>query len=234
MATFNESDKLRDAVFTGVDLRSARFVESDLSNVAMRGVEISGAAVDAPWLVHGDGLLINGVDVVDYVEAELNKRFPGRDQRRAADPPGLRSAWTALESAWSATLDRVATMPAGTVDVSVAGEWSFAQTLRHLIFATDLWLGKGALQLDDPMHPVGRLDDDTSTPMYDEILRVRAERVAMVRDFLQGVTTDELAQQCRNPHDPDYPETMLSCLHVILEEEWEHLRFATRDLDAQA
>ena len=34
-----------------------------------------------------------------------------------------------------------AAMPRETVDVSVDGEWSFAQTLRHLVFATDVWLG---------------------------------------------------------------------------------------------
>jgi hypothetical protein len=31
---------------------------------------------------------------------------------------------------------------------------------------------------------------------------------------------------------PEYEETTRSCLHVILEEEWEHHRFAERDLDA--
>ena len=31
---------------------------------------------------------------------------------------------------------------------------------------------------------------------------------------------------------PAYQESTLSCLHVILEEEWEHLRYAVRDLDA--
>ena len=35
-----------------------------------------------------------------------------------------------------------------------------------------------------------------------------------------------------NPHDPAYQETALSCLHTILEEEWEHHRYAVRDLDA--
>jgi hypothetical protein len=35
-----------------------------------------------------------------------------------------------------------------------------------------------------------------------------------------------------NPHDPEYSETTLSCLHVILNEEWEHHRYAVRDLDA--
>ena len=54
----------------------------------------------------------------------------------------------------------------------------------------------------------------------------------MVRDFLATVTSDELAATRKNPHAPEYPETVLSCLHVILEEEWEHHRYAVRDLDA--
>ena len=36
----------------------------------------------------------------------------------------------------------------------------------------------------------------------------------------------------RNPHDPAAAETVRSCLHVVLQESWEHLRFALRDLDA--
>ena len=74
----------------------------------------------------------------------------------------------------------------------------------------------------------------TVAPSYAEVLDVRADRVAMVRDFLATVTTDELARARRNPWAPEYPETTLSCLHVILEEEWEHHRYAVRDLDALA
>jgi hypothetical protein len=54
----------------------------------------------------------------------------------------------------------------------------------------------------------------------------------MVRDFLATVSPDMLASPRRNPHNPEYQETTLSCLHVILEEEWEHHRYAVRDLDA--
>ena len=61
---------------------------------------------------------------------------------------------------------------------------------------------------------------------------MRGSRVAMVRDFLATVTSAELATPRRNPTNPDEPETTLSCLHVILEEEWEHHRYAVRDLDA--
>ena len=46
------------------------------------------------------------------------------------------------------------------------------------------------------------------------------------------VTQDGLAATCKNQWAPEYQETTLSCLHVILEEEWEHHRYAVRDLDA--
>jgi hypothetical protein len=36
----------------------------------------------------------------------------------------------------------------------------------------------------------------------------------------------------RNPWAPERLESTLKCLHVILEEEWEHHRYAVRDLDA--
>ena len=242
MATFSESDDLLKAEFRGVNLSGARFVESDLSGVVMRGVDIAGSDIDAPWLFEdGSVLRVNGVDVAPFVDAELNRRFPGRAERRAEDPDGLRAAWAALESTWAATLDRAAAMPAGTVDISVAGEWSFAQTLRHLVHATDMWLGRGIMELEQPFHPIGLIDgaggadmsdSTTDTTAYAEVLVVRAGRVAMVRDFLAAVTPADLVAVRKNPHNPEHPETVRSCLHVILEEEWEHHRFAVRDLDA--
>ena len=243
MATFTRSDDLQDAEFVVANLRGARFVESDLSGVVMRGVELAGADIDAPWLVHGDFLRINGVDVIPLVEAELNRRFPGRSDRRAQSPDGLRTAWSALERTWEATLERAAAMPAGTVDVSVGGEWSFAQTLRHLVLATDTWLRRAILGIEQPFHPLALagpgaeeegLDMSvftTTAPSYAEVLEARAGRVAMVREFLATVTAEELAATRRNPWEPEFEETTLSCLHVILEEEWEHHRFAVRDLE---
>lgn len=244
MATFTRSDELQAAEFVGADLRGARFVRADLSGVVMRAVDVSGADIDAPWLFEGESSLrVNGVDVIPFVEAELNRRFPGRADRRAGDPDGLRAAWATLERTWAATLERVTAMPADTVDVSVGGEWSFAQTLRHLVLATDMWLGRAILEIEQPFHPIGRLDagteDDgfemsifsTVAPSYAEVLEVRAGRVAMVRDFLATITSEVLAATRKNPHAPEHPETVLSCLHVILYEEWEHHRYAVRDLD---
>jgi hypothetical protein len=241
MTTFARSRDLRGAEFTGADLRGARFAEADLSGVVMRGVNADGVDIDDPFLCHGGSTLrVNGVDVIPFVEAELNRRFPGRADRRAADPDGLRAAWAAIERAWSVTVTRVAAMPAGTADAQVGGEWSFAQTLRHLVQATDLWLGRAVRQTGQPLHPIGlghASDEEDGAglpaqPSYTEVLEVRAGRVAMVRGFIATVTADVLAAHRDNPHDHGKPETVCSCLHVILSEEWEHLRYAVRDLDA--
>jgi hypothetical protein len=245
MATFTQSDELRGAEFVDADLHGARFVRADLSGVVMRAVDVRGADIDAPWLFGGESFLrVNGVDVIPFVEAELNRRFPGRADRRAADPDGLRAAWAMLERTWAATLERVAAMPAGTVDISVGGEWSFAQTLRHLVMATDAWLCRSILGIEEPFHPIGQPNAEyetdgndmsvftTVTPSYAEVLEVRAGHVAMVRDFLATVTSGELGEARMNPWAPEHQESVLSCLHVILKEEWDHHRYAIRDLEA--
>ena len=240
MVSFGRDDDLWEAEFVRADLRGARFVRSDLAGVVMRGVDVAGADIDSPWLFD-DSLWVNGVDVAPLVDAALDQRFPGREQRRAGDPDGLRAAWAALERTWAATVGRV---PAGTADVSVGGEWSFAQTLRHLVMATDTWLGRAILRLDQPYHPIGQPDSSgggsgldlsvfsAGTTPYADVLEVRAGRMTMVRDFLATVTGDELAAPRTDPWDPGHELTVRSCLHVILEEEWEHHRYAVRDLDA--
>jgi len=244
MADFDSADDLQGARFTDANLRGARFTRSDLSGVVMRGVDVQGTDIDAPWLSEaGSSLLINGVDVTAFVDAELDRRFPGREQRAASDPDGLCRTWSALQASWQATMDRVADMPEGTVDISVDGEWSFAQTLRHLVMATDTWLGSAILNREQPYHPLGQPHAEyetdgydmavftTASPSYAQVREVRASRVTMVTEFLATVTAHDLAQPRRNPWAPQRPETVLSCLHTILHEEWEHHRFAVRDLD---
>jgi hypothetical protein len=240
-AEFVHAD-LTGARFRKVHLNDARFRMVDLSGVVMRDVSLSGAAIDGEI----GGLQINGVEVAPLIEAELTRREPGRALRRASDPAGLRAAWTALEQSWAASYDRVAALPAGTVDISVEGEWSFALTLRHMVFVTDAWLG-AILGNDRPFHPWGMpftdlpefvdrpadigIDAD-ATPSYAEVLNLRADRVAKVREFLTGVSPQRLSEECEGPiWQGGKRLSVLRCLWVILNEECEHLRFAERDLD---
>jgi hypothetical protein len=111
--------------------------------------------------------------------------------------------------------------------------------------ATDTWLGKAILERTQPYHPAGLPNDDDS-PAYDasdfstesvpfsEVLDARADRQAMVRRYIASVTSEELEAPRKNPHVPDYTETVLSCLRTILEEEWEHHRYAGRELGVLA
>lgn len=244
MTTFDTTDDLEGAALVEVSLRGTRFTDCDLTGVVMRAVELVDVDIDAPWLFEGETYVrINGVDVVPLVRAELERRFPGRELMTADDPGGLREAWSAVEGAWAEAVARASAMPGGTVDVSVDGEWSFAQTLRHLVLATDLWIRGAVLGVEQPLHPLGLADASaeqagldmsgfvTVAPSFDEVLEVRADRVAAVRELIGSLSPDDLTVPRRNPWSPTRPGTTLSCLHTILHEEWEHLRFAVRDLD---
>ena len=231
---------LSGQTFTDTDLSGARFVEADLSGVVMRGVFLDRADIDGEIR----SLRVNGVEVAPLVEAELCRREPRRQLASSTEPDGLRAAWAALEEVWSDAYDRVETMPDGTVETSVDGEWSFAQTLRHLVFATDAWLGHSVLGRERPFHPWGLCYagyrsrvaalgvDVDATPSYEEVRKIRADRVALVRDFLADLTPERVeAKVGTPPWEPAAELSVLTCLHVILNEEWEHHRFAVRDLD---
>jgi uncharacterized damage-inducible protein DinB len=141
-------------------------------------------------------------------------------------------------------MERVAAMPPEAVEASVDGEWSFAQTLRHLVFATDAWLGSAILGRPDAYHPIGvpysgwreqaaRVVDLDATPSYQEVLRARAERVRMVRDFLATLTDEQLGEPRDAPAFTRAVQVPLGqCLWVIMNEEWHHHRYAVRDLAA--
>ena len=81
-----------------------------------------------------------------------------------------------------------------------------------------------------------RRPDDTSIfrsdePTFDEILSVRAERQAMVTEFLDAATPALLAETRANPWGgDDWRPSVGDCVRVILEEEWAHLRYVRRDL----
>lgn len=135
-------------------------------------------------------------------------------------------------------------MPDGSAEARIDGEWSFSQTLRHLVMATDTWLRGAVLQVEHPYHPLGQPHAEYYTngfdpsvfsgdaPAYSEVLAARTERVRMVRDYLATVTLEALHEHRRSPWSPDRSKTVLACLHTILNEEWEHHRYAIRDLDA--
>jgi hypothetical protein len=205
----------------------------------MRSVDVDGLDIDSHDLSFGT-LFVNGVDVVPLVDAELNRQFPGRELQKAQTPDGLREGWIAVQSAWHTT---VSDTPTDLVDAHVEDEWSLAQTLRHLILATDAWLRGAILRIQQPFHEIGQIytgademDFDMSIfradpPTYQEILAVRAERQRLMTDFLATATAQLLAEERENPWGGgDWHPSVGDCIRIILEEEWAHLRYIRRDL----
>ena len=240
MTTYSGTKQFEGATFVRTSFKGATVRFSDLSGVTMRSVDVDGLDIDSHDLFFGS-LVVNGVDVVPLVEAELNRQFPGRELQKAQTPDGLREGWTTVQAAWQATVEST---PPDLVDAHVEDEWSLSQTLRHLILATDAWLGGGILRIPQPFHEIGqiftgaeRMGFDMSIfraepPAYEEILAVRAERQRQVTDFLATATPELLAEERDNPWGAgdDWHPTVGDCLRVILEEEWAHLRYIRRDL----
>jgi len=233
MAEEFEGRDLSEAVFWGVDLSRARFRDVNLTDVTITHARVVNVDVDA----FVDHVTINGVDVTQYVN-EHDRWYPLRAMLRPADPAGMRAAWDALEQAWATTIERARELTEAQRHASVDGEWSFVDTLRHLVFAMDKWFTAPILGAE-AFHPVGRpntgsidfgwpgLDRDAD-PTFDEVLAVRAARAARLRDFLDTVTPAELTRQVDVLENGTTP--LNECIYTVFEEEFEHNRYVVRDL----
>jgi hypothetical protein len=224
------------------DLAGAVFWGADLSGARFRDVNLTDAKISHAWLVNVDidalidTVVINGVDVTVYVN-ERDPWYPLRVMLRASDPEGRRATWAALEDEWAKTITRAQALPDDTLHDSVNGEWSFVQTLRHLVFAMDKWFT--APILGEHFHPIGLpntgsvdfpwpgLDYDL-TPSVSDALAVRADRATRFRDYLASAATTDFARPVDVLENGTNP--VHECIYTVFEEEFWHNRYAQRDL----
>jgi hypothetical protein len=252
MVDFVRAD-LRGSRFERVDLSGAQLRAVDLTDARFRGVYLRGVVMRGVELVDADiygeivNLTINGVDVGPLVDAELNRRYPDRAKMRPTDPTGFREAWDVVERMWRETVERAGRLQPELLHESVDGEWSFIETLRHLVFATDAWIRRAILGDPAPWDPLdlpwdempgtpGVPRDRAVRPSLDTVLALRRDRMATVRQVIEGLTDESLAGHTKPVDAPGWPEPrsypVRECLLVILSEEWEHRLYAERDLDA--
>jgi hypothetical protein len=233
--------------------REARIHLCDLTGLEIRDCEVSGLKIvdcygGGVYLGGGfERVVVNDVDVTDYVEAELDRQHPIRALARdAGSPDEYRAAWDAIETQWTVTLDRARRLPESVLHEQVDGEWSFVETQRHLLFAADAWLGNAVLEEEAPYHPLGFRTGGTppeesaelgltpdADPTLDEVLAPRRARMASMRRVVDELTEAELDRVCgRKPAEsyPDREYVVRRCLKVVLQEEAEHHRYAIRDL----
>jgi hypothetical protein len=224
------------------DLTESVFWGADLSRATFRDVNLTGARVSHAWLVDVeidalvDGLTINGVDVTDFVN-EHDVWYPLRAMLRPDDPAGMLRALDALEETWATTMATARALPEAKLHESVDGEFSFVQTLRHLVMAIDKWFT--APILGEPFDPMGipntgSIDfdwpglDRNADPTFAEVLAVRANRAGRLRDYLDALKPDELDREVVVLENG--PSPVRECIYTVFEEEFWHNRYARRDL----
>ena len=237
------SEQYRGARFDVADLRDARFTDCDMIGVTIRDCWLVNVSISG----YLSNVTVNGVDVTDFVSAELDRRHPERVQfREGQTADDVRAIWDTIERLWAQATERAGQLPAAALDQQVNEEWSFAQTLRHLVFITDAWASRTVLDEEMPYHRLGLPQswypaadaaalgiDLSAQPTYADVLAARADRMAVMRRIVAGLTDADLARQCQRSPAPGYPEeerTVVDCISVVMDEEMEHYRFAVRDL----
>ncbi|MGB0112298.1 MAG: DinB family protein [Ilumatobacteraceae bacterium] len=235
MAEEFEFQDLSGSVFWGVDLRRSTFRDVDLTGARISHARLVDVSVDAEI----DQVVINGVDVTAYVN-ERDEWFTLRSQVRPTDAAGMRQAWHAFGTAWAATIDRARALPDGRVHQSVDAEWSFVETIRHLVFATDKWCTVPIL--GGSFHPIGLpntgsagLDwpdiDTAARPTIDEAAAVWHQRSRALGDHLADLDDDSATLDREVDIIENGATAVRHCIGVVFEEHFEHLRYAIRDLD---
>ena len=224
------------------DLAESVFWGADLSRSTFRDVNLTGVRVSHAWLVDVeidalvDRVTINGVDVTDFVN-EHDAWYPLRAMLRPADPAGMRRALDALEDAWATTMATARALPEAKLHESVGGEWSFVETLRHLVMAIDKWFT--APILGEPFDPIGipntgSIDfdwpglDRNANPTFAEVLAVRENRARRLREYLDALQPGELDREVVVLENG--ASSVRECIYTVFEEEFHHNRYAQRDL----
>jgi hypothetical protein len=223
------------------ELKGAEFVNVDLSGARMRNVNLAGARVMEAMLAgarfSGDirGLVINDVEVAPLIAAEMVRRHPERAKLVPNDADGVREAWEIIEGLWAATRARASALPEATLHERVDDEWSFLETVRHLVFVTDAWISGTVLGRTEHFHPLGLPPsfitdvapfgiDVAADPPFDAVVAARESRLDVVRELVRDIDDEGLQRRCGE-------HTVLGCLWVLFDEEWAHNRYANRDLD---
>ncbi len=163
-----------------------------------------------------------------------------------ADCDAARRAWSEIVTQWSATVDRARALPVDALYRRVNDEWSFVETLRHLVFVIDVWACRQIRSDPHPYHPLGLPPDFVgdvrswgidvdAEPSFDAVYRARLDRIAIVQGIVDELTPERFERGCAPNPAPGFPiesVTVSYCLAVLVHEERAHHGFAVRDLGA--
>jgi hypothetical protein len=230
------------------DRRGSRLVAVDLSesrlhNIWMENARITGADfINTEIWGSCEGLTWNGVPIGPLVEAELLRMFPERAKLKPKTADEYREAWTVIEELWAATTDRVRQLPEPMLRERVDGEYSFVETVRHLVAGIDSWVLRCVSGMrghwwapGQNLRAWGEIGPDPDDPPIAEVLDAHRDRMSKVHAIMNDLTDAELDRVCTQNPERGYPAVtthpVRRCLRSPIAEGWEHHRYACRDLD---
>ena len=245
--SFRNTDEFRRAIFKSSDLREIEIRDCFLTDAKIVGSVVNGLRVSG-HAGRAEQVFVDDVEVTAFVASELDKRFPERVRLRqvtAADDH--RALWRTLDELWSTTIERAEQLPDEKRGERIEGEFSFAETLRHLVFAIDVWVGRMLLGVPMPFHPLGLPPTDypddktpeigidlTARPSFGEVTEAFEGRREQVTDMLASLTDAQLDEDRTASPAPNWgveTHSVRSCWGVVFDEHIEHRRFAVRDLE---
>jgi hypothetical protein len=234
--TFVHCD-LSGAVFRDVNLCGARFEDVNLGDATIRNANLGGLQIVDANIV---GLTIFGIPVDTLIEAELERRNPGRVRLRLTDPHDPEEVRAVMEHLDEVRRQFCEALRAADVHSLVtrptAEKWSALEHVRHLVFAEDLYLNRWILRNTEPWNRLGLLPaflardpnyaDVGSQPTNDlEAVLVAWEEInAHVRAFVADVASAELR---RDTSDIDFGQgTVGGVLQGMARHDLHHIRSA--------
>ena len=156
----------------------------------------------------------------------------------ADDADGLRAAYERITERWLVTEELARAVDPAVLNERVDDEWSFLETVRHLVFAADSWINGILLGNPPDFHPLGMAPAHATTlpagltpdarPTLEEVLAARADRRAKTAAAFAAATDESIGLPCVG-FDGQF--LAAAAFQVIVYEEEAHLRYAVRDLD---
>ena len=231
----------------GKDVRDINFEGARLRNVNLHNAHVTGAWMEGAR-IDGDfeGLLMNGVEVAPLIEAEIERTHPVLKQLRTLrTADDLRANLETAFGIWDELIARASALDESVVHERVDEEWSFSETVRHLVYATDAWFRHGVLDLPQPYHAIAVSHSEATghdpgidldaKPTFAEVVAVWRENQAEMRNFASGLRDDDLKREQEPTASAGHPygkHSIRTCFWVINNEAYWHSTYAARDLDA--
>lgn len=163
---------------------------------------------------------------------------PPPPQRVPAEPDEASASMDEVIALLEKMIARASTFSEDARNRRVDDEWSTIESIRHMVFVIDIWLGKMIRRQDDPFHPIGLPPhflpakpegssiDPQAHPGFDEACEVLMGRIGTLDAFVASLSPGELQRPIGT-----HAGTVAGGLGVVFDELTYHAGFVNRDLD---